>query len=151
MKLDKQEISKLLDITAPFLMLDEAVDVKPGGNAHCVLSVSGHDWFMKAHLPSVKMMPGTLLTESMLQSTVLILYTMEDFGTNFAYVNRLNVKLLGNIQPPAKLDIFAYADSFKRGMLMAHAEVKAGSELICKGEFSYACPHLFPCMPSRNG
>ena len=147
MILDKNKLAGLLDISAPFLMLDELIDLEPGVYSHCTKSVSIDDWYMKAHLPSIGMMPGTLLTEAMLQATVLILYLKEGFGKNPAYVNKFDIKLLANVSPPETLQIFSFIDSLRRGVARGHAEIKSKEGVICKGTFVYVCPHLFPRLP----
>jgi len=150
MLLDKSELSKILDISDPFLMIDTLVTLEVGKFSYCTKLVSSSDWFIKAHLPlSGAVMPGTLLTECMLQATILILYLKDDFGKNPAYVNKINVKLFANVRLPEKLEIFSYIDSIRRGIVVGHSEIKAKEGVLCRGEFSYVCPHLLPKLPSK--
>ncbi len=149
MKLSRSEISNILNITDPFLMIDEVLQLETGVSAHSIKHISSEDWYLKCHLPDFVAMPGTLLTESMLQTMVLVIYSLLDNSKKTAFVTDLNVKFLANVNPPEDIHIKAKLDSFNRGLAVGHAKVLSGTKIICRGKFKYVCPHLFPNLSDR--
>ena len=150
MEISKREISEMLDIKDPFLMLDGIKEIIPGVSSRGFLKVSENDWYIKSHIPSSKLMPATLLIEAMLQSSVLILYTMKNFKNEKAFVYNINSKLITNIYPPEKLDIFCQLNSLKRGIAIIQGEIISSKAKICMGTFNYACPHLMPIIKTKK-
>ena len=55
-----EQISTALDITAPFLMIDNYELIEKGKTAIATKSISVDDWFFECHLPKSGVMPGTL-------------------------------------------------------------------------------------------
>jgi 3-hydroxymyristoyl/3-hydroxydecanoyl-(acyl carrier protein) dehydratase len=145
----KEEISKLIDIYPPFLMIDGVREVSPGKTSSCYVNVTGEEWYLKAHIPSLCLMPGTLLIELMLQTAVLMLYTMEDFSGEKAIIQTIESKLIRNINPPTLIESFCEINSFRRGIAQIVGNVSSDGKLLCTGKFQYVCPHMMP-LPLKS-
>ena len=143
----KDKLSKLLDISDMFLMIDEVIEIKSGKYSYCTKKISEDDWFIKAHLPNVGgIMPGTLLTEAMLQGTVIIIYLNEGTNNKPVFVNKYETRLYKKVKPPTILEIYSYIDSSKNGIIHSHSEIKFDGKMMCKGIFSYVIPDQLPQM-----
>jgi 3-hydroxyacyl-[acyl-carrier-protein] dehydratase len=147
--MQKEEISKLIDIYPPFLMIDGVRLILPGKTSSCYLNVTGDEWYLKSHIPSRRLMPGTLMIEMMLQTAVLMLYTSDEFYDEKAIIQSIGSKLIRNINPPVLIESFCEVKSFKRGVALVEGSLTSGGEILCTGNFQYICPHLMP-LPTKS-
>lgn len=142
--LTNAQVIEYLDIRAPFLMIDRVETIRPGEYARSVKTLEPDEWFFGCHLPSEGVMPGTLQVEAMLQTFVLMLYTMDGHKGKPAFITRMNITLRAKVKPSDTLCIEAQLASFRRGIAKGTASASANGVVVCEGEFTYASPHLFP-------
>lgn len=166
--LDSQALSHLLEISAPFLMLDHLC-IQQGNSltewrADGYKQLSSADWFFDCHLPSVQAMPATLITEGMLQTLVSLIYCSIDHGAHRSFVTHLQVQLQRGATVGEQLHFRAQLLSNRRGILKGQVQVFAKSpsskqiiggqaineQAIGQGDFQYASPHLM-VLPGRSG
>jgi 3-hydroxyacyl-[acyl-carrier-protein] dehydratase len=72
MKLDFEEIKKLIPQRFPFIMIDRVIHVEPGREATSVKNVSGNDIFFLGHFPEKAVMPGVAIIEAMAQTSIVL-------------------------------------------------------------------------------
>lgn len=140
--LSREEISVRLDITEPFLMIDTFEMVEPGSMARATRDLAAEDWFFKCHLPASQVMPATLQIEGMLQTMVLLIYSSVDHGAHRSFITNVNVRLLSAAKPGCAMTYEARLVSFQRGIAKGEVTGTSEGKLMCRGEFSYASPHL---------
>jgi len=137
-----QYISKILGITEPFLMIDQFDLIKKGKSGIAIKKLSNSDWFFSCHLPKYQVMPATLLTEGMLQTMVLLIYLSYEHNDEPALVTDIKVKQFSSAKPNQEIVFDAQLKSFRRGISKGEVACTADGKLLCRGEFSYASPHL---------
>ena len=93
-KLSKNQISKILDITDPFLMIEEFVETEPGYKAFSLMRIHPDAWYLSSHLPGSQVVPASLQIEAMLQTLVLLIYKKIDHGVNRAFIVDVKTKIL---------------------------------------------------------
>ena len=71
--IEKEELSKLLRIADPFLMIDKVYDIIPGKSGLGIKTLSNISWFYKCHFIDSPVMPGTLQQEAMLQTVIAVI------------------------------------------------------------------------------
>ena len=91
MKLNKQEIAKLLPHREPMLLIDELYDIKKLSSATGIVNVRKNSFFVQGHFPNNPVMPGVLIVESFGQAAAALTAHGLDKAT---YENKL-VFLMG--------------------------------------------------------
>ena len=90
-KLDKEEIAKLLPHREPMLLIDELYDIKKLSSATALVKVKKNSFFVQGHFPDNPVMPGVLIVESFGQAAAALTAHGLDKST---YENKL-VFLMG--------------------------------------------------------
>ncbi len=147
MKVSKPEIAGLLDIEAPFLMLDEVLEIVPGQSVHAVKAIDAQEWFMQCHLKSAPVMPGTLQTEAMLQAFVLQIYTMGADSGRHTFVRSFDTTLFRKIEPKdagGVLHARASISDNRRGIVKGSATLTLNDELVASAKIIMVSPSAMP-------
>ena len=90
-RLDKEEIAKLLPHREPMLLIDELYDIKKLSSATALVKVKKNSFFVQGHFPDNPVMPGVLIVESFGQAAAALTAHRLDKST---YENKL-VFLMG--------------------------------------------------------
>ena len=90
-RLDKEEIAKLLPHREPMLLIDELYDIKKLSSATALVKVRKNSFFVQGHFPDNPVMPGVLIVESFGQAAAALTAHGLDKST---YENKL-VFLMG--------------------------------------------------------
>ena len=90
-KLNKEDIAKLLPHREPMLLIDELHDIKKLHSATAVVKVKKNSFFVQGHFPDNPVMPGVLIVESFGQAAAALTAHGLDKST---YENKL-VFLMG--------------------------------------------------------
>ena len=90
-KLNKQEIAKLLPHREPMLLIDELYDIEKLSSATALVNVKKDSFFVNGHFPDNPVMPGVLIVESFGQAAAALTAHGLDKST---YENKL-VFLMG--------------------------------------------------------
>lgn len=90
-RLDKEEIAKLLPHREPMLLIDELNDIKKLSSATALVKVKKNSFFVQGHFPDNPVMPGVLIVESFGQAAAALTAHGLDKST---YENKL-VFLMG--------------------------------------------------------
>ena len=135
-------LSKALEITEPFLMIDSFRLSENGAVGYGLKSLTNEDWFFDCHLKSQMVMPATLQIEGMLQTMVMLIYQTVDHGKARSFVTDIDVKVLNAASPGIDIEYEAKILTARRGIFKGEVIGKSNELIICKGAFSYASPHL---------
>jgi len=135
-------LSKALEITEPFLMIDSFKLLQNGAVGYGSKNLTGEEWFFGCHLPSQMVMPASLQIEGMLQTMVMLIYQTEDHGKARSFITDIDVKVLNAAKPGTDIEYEAKILRARRGIFKGEVIGKSNEQVICKGVFSYASPHL---------
>ena len=69
----------LIPHRAPFLFVDEIVQLEPGKRAVARWSLRGDEWFFAGHFPGRPTLPGVLMCEAIAQTGALAIVSDERF------------------------------------------------------------------------
>lgn len=70
----------LLPHRAPFLFVDEILEIAPGESARGVWRLTGDEWFFPGHFPGRPTLPGVLMCEAIAQVGALAVLSDERFA-----------------------------------------------------------------------
>ena len=70
----------LLPHRAPFLLVDEILEIVPGESARGVWRLTGDEWFFPGHFPGRPTLPGVLMCEAIAQVGALAVLSDERFA-----------------------------------------------------------------------
>ena len=92
-----KSISKTLKIKKPFLMVDKITNIVLKKKCIGHKKINLNDWFFKSHFVDEPTMPGTLLTESMLQTTVFLIYKSIKLKDERCIITSMKTKFFNKI------------------------------------------------------
>jgi len=165
MAMSKSQISQALDIGQEFLFLDEfhinsmddLMNQNSGSKEKTNLAVSGGGGVgsyiflptpsLSAHFLSKQIVPASLILESILQNTVLTIYTHFSIPKGVhALIFKIEMDLKNSVQLNEQIKIVSKIENISRGIISATAETHSESKLISKANLKYWCPEA----DSRN-
>lgn len=144
MKLDKEEIKKIIPYKEPFLFVDEVSEIKEN-EIFGFYQTSEKDYYFEGHFVDFKIMPGVLVVEAMAQLSTILL--RKKIGENhkdyhFLAYDVKSVQFLKPIFPGDKIEMRAEVlaiypipnSEMKIARIKAQAFVK--NDLKCEARFS---------------
>ena len=92
MKLNTEEIKKLIPHRDPFLFVDNCEIITPGERGKSEKFFSANEYFFKGHFPNNPIVPGVIIVEAMAQTAgIVVSYKLKEFDDKsvlFMSVNR---------------------------------------------------------------
>ena len=80
MKLDIEEISKLIPHRDPLLFVDTCEIITPGEHGKSEKFFSNDEYFFKGHFPDNPIVPGVIIVEAMAQTAgIVVSYKLKEF------------------------------------------------------------------------
>ena len=138
MKLNTEEIKKLIPHRDPFLFVDNCEIITPGERGKSEKFFSANEYFFKGHFPNNPIVPGVIIVEAMAQTAgIVVSYKLKEFDDKsvlFMSVNK--AKFRKPIFPNEKVlfevnFVNSVRDVYKFVGTCYKEEVK-----VCEAEFS---------------
>ena len=79
MKLDTEEIKKLIPHRDPFLFVDTCEIITPGEHGKSEKFFSNYECFFKGHFPNNPIVPGVIIVESKTALSIVVLDPIDEF------------------------------------------------------------------------
>ena len=139
LKLDINEIKKILPHRYPMLLVDRILDMEPMKWAVGLKNITYNEMQFLGHFPNEPIMPGVLLIEAMAQvGGVTLLYPQENRGKIAVFAKIDNVRFRRPVVPGDQLRTTAVITKIKGTMGIAHCEGTVDGEPACEGDFFFA-------------
>ncbi|MDC1120383.1 FabA/FabZ family ACP-dehydratase [Alphaproteobacteria bacterium] len=128
---------EILQISDPFLMVDEVVWCPKKRTATGKKEITENEWFYKCHFLDGGVMPGTLQTEAILQTTVaaccLDLYT----DAKQCLVNKIIMNFTHKIESRGILTIKSQIEAEKNGLICANSTLHFNKTKTATGSIRF--------------
>ncbi len=135
-----QEIRELLPHRYPFALVDRIIDYVPGNKAVGIKNVTINEPFFPGHIPSLPIMPGVLIVESMAQVGGVVLSLLPGMkGVFFAFAGIDKVRFRRPVIPGDQLIITVELLTIKRNRIAKmQGKGTVDGELAVQGEMLFS-------------
>ncbi len=132
-------IESILPHRAPFLLLDEVIELDAGRRVVALRKVNADDWWFAGHFPGRPVMPGVLIVEAMAQAgAVAVLIEEENRGriAFFAGIDDCRFKRI--VEPGDTLTLTCEIETVRGPIGRGKATAHVGGELAARGTLTFA-------------
>lgn len=128
----------LIPHRAPFLFVDEVIEVRPGRGARARWTLGRDAPFLAGHFPGRPIMPGVLIVEAMAQvGGMLLLGDLEDPDTKVVYFMSLdNIKFRKPVKPGDQLVFEVEIIQIRGKVCKTKGVAKVDGEVVAEAEMA---------------
>ncbi|MDY3239882.1 MAG: 3-hydroxyacyl-ACP dehydratase FabZ [Anaerovoracaceae bacterium] len=141
MKLNKEEIKKVIPHRDPMLLVDEVVEMEAETSIVTKFYVNPEREIFQGHFPGDPVLPGVYTVEIMAQTADILILSCERYaGKTPLFIGIDKVKFLSKIKPGDTLEIhakFAF-EKKEKAIVTCSAEVYNAGTLACTGDVTLA-------------
>ena len=138
MKLNIEEIKKLIPHRDPFLFVDTCEIIIPGDHGKSEKLFSTNEYFFKGHFPDNPIVPGVIIIEAMAQTAgIVVSYKLREFKEKsvlFMSVNK--AKFRKPIRPDEKVSFEVKFMNSVRDVYKFEGNCYKGNVKVSEAEFS---------------
>ena len=135
----RDAIESILPHRAPFLLLDEVVEMVPGERVAAMYRVPEDGWWFAGHFPERPVMPGVLIVEAMAQTgAVAVLAEEENRGRIAFFAGIDDCRFKRVVSPGETLSLVCEIDHVRGPIGRGKATAHVGSELAARGTLTFA-------------
>ena len=139
MRLDSNQIARILPHRYPFALVDRIVDGEEGRWARGIKSVSVNDQFFCGHFPQEHIMPGVLILEAMAQvGAVALLSLPENRGKIALFGGVKNARFKRKVTPGDVLEMTCTLTKRRGPVGIGSCEATVNGEIACTAELIFA-------------
>jgi 3-hydroxyacyl-[acyl-carrier-protein] dehydratase len=132
-------IEEILPHRAPFLLIDEVVEVRPGVGAVARKTVRADEWYLSGHFPGRPIMPGVLQVEALAQVGAVCGLAHPDYAGRLALFAGIDdVRFRRIVVPGDVLELFCRITRLRGPIGRAEAEASVDGEPACRGVLTFA-------------
>jgi 3-hydroxyacyl-[acyl-carrier-protein] dehydratase len=137
--LSREAIERIIPHRAPFLLIDEVLELTPGAAARARKHVRSDEWYLAGHFPGRPVMPGVLIVEALAQTgAVAVLAEDENRGrlALFAGIDGCRFKRI--VEPGDTLELHVELEKVRGPIGRGKAEARVGDQLACRAALTFA-------------
>jgi len=135
----RDAIESILPHRAPFLLLDEVVEMVPGERVAATYRVPEDGWWFAGHFPERPVMPGVLIVEAMAQTgAVAVLAEEENRGRIAFFAGIDDCRFKRVVSPGETLSLVCEIDQVRGPIGRGKATAHVGEALAARGTLTFA-------------
>ena len=135
----RREIESILPHRAPFLLLDEVLELVPGQRVAAAYRVPEDGWWFAGHFPERPVMPGVLIVEAMAQTgAVAVLVEEENRGKIAFFAGIDDCRFKRVVEPGDVLTVTCEIDTIRGPIGRGKATAHVGDALAARGTLTFA-------------
>ena len=136
MKLDINQILKLMPHRYPLLLVDRVLELEPGARISAIKNVSFNEPYFQGHFPGHPVMPGVLIIEALAQAAAVLTYvtvkTSYPEGTLFLFAGIDGARFKRPVGPGDRMQLDVTMDRVKRGVGKFTGQALVDGEVVCE-------------------
>jgi 3-hydroxyacyl-[acyl-carrier-protein] dehydratase len=135
----RDAIESILPHRAPFLLLDEVVELVPGARVAATYRVPEDGWWFAGHFPERPVMPGVLIVEAMAQTgAVAVLAEEKNRGRIAFFAGIDDCRFKRVVSPGETLSLVCEIDQVRGPIGRGKATAHVGDALAARGTLTFA-------------
>jgi len=135
----RDAIESILPHRAPFLLLDQVVELVPGERVAATYRVPEDGWWFAGHFPDRPVMPGVLIVEAMAQTgAVAVLAEEENRGRIAFFAGIDDCRFKRVVSPGETLSLVCEIDQVRGPIGRGKATARVGDALAARGTLTFA-------------
>lgn len=139
MKLNSNEIERILPHRYPFLLVDKIIDGEPGQWAKGIKNVTRNEHLFSGHFPGHHIMPGVLILEALAQvGAVAVLSLEENQGKIPFFAGIKSARFKRPVVPGDQLVLECKLERTFGTIGFGKAVAKVDGEVCCMAELTFA-------------
>jgi len=115
---------------APFIFVDEVVDVHPGDSAQCRKTFSPDEPFFRGHFPGDPLVPGVILAEALAQTAGI---AAGQLGKTFRLSAIKGMKFLRAVRPRDEILLLARKVAAVGGLWQFEVTARVSNQTVAEG------------------
>ena len=115
---------------APFVFIDEVLELRPGEFAHCRKTFPTGEPFFRGHFPGDPIVPGVILTEALAQTAGL---AGGGEGRAFRLTAIKSMKFPGAVRPEEQISLRAEKRGAVGGLWQFEVSARVGERVVAEG------------------
>lgn len=139
MRLNSDEIERILPHRYPFLLVDKILDGEAGHWAKGIKCVTANEPFFQGHFPGHKVMPGVLIIEALAQVGAVAVLSEEENSGRLVYFGGIKqARFRKQVAPGDVLELYCELTARRGPLGIGKAVATVLGEKVAEAELSFA-------------
>jgi len=135
----REGIEAIIPHRAPFLLVDEVLELVPGQRCVARKVVRDDEWYLSGHFPGRPVMPGVLMVEGLAQAGAIAALSLEENRGKLALFAGIDdVRFKRIVEPGDELTFTCELEAVRGPVGRGKAVARVGDELAVRGTLTFA-------------
>lgn len=139
MKMTKEQVKEIIPHRAPFLLIDEVIEMVPGERCTAIHNVTEDAFWVPGHFPGKPVMPGVLQVEALAQAGAIAVLALDQFKGKIGYFAAIDkVRFKKMVVPGDKITLTTELTRIRGPIGMGKGVATVNGEVVAECELTFA-------------